>query len=264
MKCPRCVQTLTPAAGTCPHCGYAMAVACGFYGEGSVVAEQLMDVESRLTGDERGVIRQTFAGFAAQFPQLFFMMYLGALPPPASPRQFAFWLLNHAAVPGLDVLLPNERGLLLVVDPQAGSAVLATGYFLETFVSQAELDVVLRSAQKELGRADYPAAVEAVIQSLGAVLRKKAKQAERHPEAFRPAGGAPAAFPRLVRTGEPVPAEASAPQAERHFAPPVPAPTDALPAAAGPAEPAPSPPASAARTVRRLKGTARRNPPRRS
>lgn len=254
MKCPRCVQTLTPAAGTCPHCGYAMAVACGFYGEGSVVAEPLMDVESRLSEEERQAIRQTFAGFSAQFPQLFFMMYLGAMPPPASPRQFAFWLLNHAAVPGLDVMLPNERGLLLVVDPQAGSAVLATGYFPETFVSQAELDAVLRSAQKELGRADYPAAVAVMMGPLATVLRKKAKQAERHPAAFRQAAPSPAAFPRLVRTGEPVLHETPPPEPEVPVVPHAPAPPDT-------AAPPPSP---AARTIHRLKDTARRHPPHRS
>jgi hypothetical protein len=258
MKCPRCVQTLTPAAGACPHCGYAMAVACGFYGEGSVVAEQLMDVESRLSEEERQAIRQTFAGFSAQFPQLFFMMYLGTLPAPASPRQFAFWLLNHAAVPGLDVLLPNERGLLLVVDPQAGSAVLATGYFPETFVAEAELDAVLRSARKELGRADYPAAVEVMMGALGAVLRKKAKQAERHPAAFRPAAPAPAAFPRLVRTGEPILHETSLLEPEVPVVPHGTAPRHAaVPEEAAPPSPAP-------RTVRRLKGPARRHPPRRS
>ena len=46
---------------------------------------------------------------------------------------------------------------------------------LFVFKSQAELDAVLRSAQRELGRADYPAAVEIIIHSLGGVLGKKFK-----------------------------------------------------------------------------------------
>ena len=256
MKCPRCVQTVTPGEESCSHCGYSMTVACGFYGEGSVVAEQLMDVESRLTAEERDGIRRAFEDFAAQFPQLFFMMYLGALPAPASPRQFAFWLLNHAAVQDIDVLLPNERGLLLVVDPQAGSAVLATGYFLETCISQADLDAVLRPAQRELGHADYPGAMRVITNGLASLLKKKAKGAAKHPGAFRPAAPMVAVFPPLVRTGEPV--RGSGPEALTQLK------TDEsagyeMPDAANEAAAKPAP-----KTVRRLKSAARRNPPRRS
>ncbi len=184
-----------------------MAVACGFYGGWSVVAAQLMDVESRLTEEERTTIRRAFASFTNEFPQLFFMMYLGGLPPPASPRQFSFWLLNHAAVQEAE-LLPNERGLVLVVDPTAGSAVLASGYFLENFLTQMELDTVLRAATKDLGRADYPGAVLAVTGALAALLKKKAREAARNPAAFAPPPAAAGAFPRLTRTGEPVMSDA--------------------------------------------------------
>lgn len=261
MKCPRCVQRVTPGEESCSHCGYSMAVACGFYGEGSVVAEQLMDVESRLTAEERGAIRQVFEDFTAQFPQLFLMMYLGTLPPPASPRQFAFWLLNHAAVPGMGVLLPNEHGLLLVVDPPGGTAVLATGYFLEDFVRQEELDGVLRSAQKELGRAEYPGALRVIAGELTRLLKKRAKEAAKHPETFRRAPDPTGIFPPLVRTGEPVLEEA----ARRAIEPAIP--REVLPMAPEVVKAAPAPAVNEAapsrKTGRRLKPGARRTPPRR-
>ena len=252
MKCPRCVQKVTPGEESCPHCGYSMAVACGFYGERSVVAGQLMDVESRLTEDERSAIKQSFAGLTALFPQLFFMMYLGALPPPASPRQFAFWLLNHAAVQEVE-WLPNERGLLLLVDPRTGSAVLASGYFLENFISQAELDAVLRSGWKELGRADYAGAVHVIATSIGSLLKQKARESARHPERFRPPVEPPRLFPPLPRTGKSVMGEA-APMGKITSSSRV----EAEPAAVK------LPAAAPSRSVRRLKPGARRNPPRRS
>ena len=240
-----------------------MAVACGFYGEGSVVAEQLMDVESRLTEEERGAICRVLADFAAEFPQLFFMMYLGGLPPPANPRQFSFWLLNHAAVQDVDVLLPNERGLLLVVDPRAGTAVLAAGYFLENFVTQEELDAALRTAQKELGRADYAGAVRCITGGLTTLLKKKAKEAAKHPAMFRQAPGHTGPFPPLVRTGERVMGEVPAPAIG------MPGPLEMLRSVE--AETAPitgqesSPrPAAKPNPVRRIKSAARRHPPRRS
>ncbi len=133
-------------------------------------------------------------------------MYVGPLPPPASPRQFAFWLLNHAAVAEAEALQPNERGLLLVVNPTAGSAVLTGGYFIENLLSQDELDGVLRGAAREFGRAEWAAGLGAVVTGLTDILKKKAKEANRHPERFQ--APVPAewtglqVFPPLVRTGE--------------------------------------------------------------
>lgn len=204
MKCPRCVQTVAPGVPSCPHCGYSLQVACGLYGSEAVVAERLMDVEGSLVPEQRQAILDSLDDFGRMFPQLFFLVYLGALPPPASPRQFAFWLLNHAAVTDLDGLQPNERGLLLVVDPRGGTAVLAAGYFLESLMGQEELDLVLKSAAKDFSRADYPAALRTITTALGGLLKRVAREALRNPRRWPvelPAAG-PAGFPPLVRTGE--------------------------------------------------------------
>lgn len=204
MKCPRCVQKAAPGAASCPHCGYSLQVACGLYGSEAVVAERLMDVEGNLVPEQRQAILESLDDFGRRFPQLFFLVYLGALPPPASPRQFAFWLLNHAAVTELDGLQPNERGLLLVVDPRGGTAVLAGGYFLETLMGQEELDLVLKSAAKDFSRADYPAALRTITAELGGLLKRVAREALRNPRRW-PSGlpeAVTAGFPPLVRTGE--------------------------------------------------------------
>lgn len=204
MKCPRCVQKAAPGVASCPHCGYSLQMACGLYGSEAVVAERLMDVEGSLVPEQRQAIMDSLDEFGRMFPQLFFLVYLGALPPPASPRQFAFWLLNHAAVTDLDGLQPNERGLLLVVDPRGGTAVLAGGYFLENLIGQEELDLVLKSAAKDFSRADYPAALRTITAALSRLLKRVAREALRNPQRL-PSGlpeTGPAGFPPLVRTGE--------------------------------------------------------------
>lgn len=183
-----------------------MADACGFYGRESVVTHRLMDVEGMLGERERAECQEWIGAFGRRFPQLFLLVYLGPLPPPASPRQFAFWLLNHAAVPDAEALQPNERGLLLVVNPKAGSAVLTGGYFIENLLSQGELDWILRSGAKAFGRGEWAAGLGAVVSDLSALLKKKAREANRNPQRFQapaPAewNGSPA-FPPLVRTGE--------------------------------------------------------------
>ncbi|MDB6070308.1 MAG: hypothetical protein JWL81_1479 [Verrucomicrobiales bacterium] len=165
-----------------------------------------MDVEGMFCEQERADCLEWIEAFGRRFPQLFLLVYVGPLPPPASPRQFAFWLLNHAAVAEAEALQPNERGLLLVVNPTAGSAVLTGGYFIENLLSQDELDGVLRGAAREFGRAEWAAGLGAVVTGLTDILKKKAKEANRHPERFQ--APVPAewtglqVFPPLVRTGE--------------------------------------------------------------
>ena len=230
---------------SCPHCGYSLQTACALYGAEAVVAERLMDVEGCLGPEQQEAIRKSLEAFGRTFPQLFFLVYLGPLPAPASPRQFAFWLLNHAAVPDLEALQPNERGLLLVVDPRGGTAVLTGGYFIENFVSPGELDTVLKAASRDFSRRDYPAAVQTITGGLAVLLRSKAREVARHPDRFQPprTGLGPAVFPPLVRTGEVSvlpeagPAAASLPEEAK--------------------EPV-SPPATARRTVVRAPSAARR------
>ncbi len=203
MKCPRCVQPVTPEGASCLHCGYSLQAACALYGAEAVVVERLMDVDSVMTPEDQASVRAALLEFEQLFPQLFFLVYLGPLPPPASPRQFAFWLLNHAAVADADAFRPNERGLLLVVDPKAGAAVLSGGYVIENLLSGEDLERVLRAASRELGGGDFPAAVRNLLAGLVSLLRRRAKEAAKRPVP-RPPGPAPDGFPPLRRTGEAV------------------------------------------------------------
>lgn len=161
-----------------------------------------MDVEGALEVEARAGVLEAIAEFDQRFPQLFLLVYVGPLPPPASPRQFAFWLLNHAAVADADAFHPNERGLLLVVDPKAGTAVLTAGYFLEPLVRQEELDRLLRAAGRDFAKADYRGAVRTLTAGLTPLLQLRVREARRNPGNFQEVANVPDSFPPLVRTGE--------------------------------------------------------------
>jgi len=238
-----------------------MEAACELYGTEAVVAARLMDVEGVLPAEARASMEGTLDAFEMRFPQLFLLMYLGPLPAPVSPRQFAFWLLNHAAVPELDAMRPNERGLLLLVDPQGGTAVLTGGYFLENFITQEELDAVLRPAVRDLGRREYPAALAMVSDGLGSLLKKRAKEAARHPQRFfaPPPEPPPGEFPPLMRTGEVMPATGApeGPEAASELPSPNASESEAPPANAAPPSKEKTP------RGQNLKAAARRLKPRR-
>lgn len=219
MQCPRCVQQVTPEGASCPHCGYSLQAACALYGAEAVVVDRLMDVEGIMSLEQQASVKTALLEFETLFPQLFLLMYLGPLPPPASPRQFAFWLLNHAAVTDADAFRPNERGLLLVVDPRAGSAVLSGGYFIEHLLRQDDLDRVLRAASRDLGRGDFPAALRSVLSCLVPLLRRRTREALKHPPSPQSPVLPPETFPPLVRTGEVAvrPDAGAGPEAEPGF-----------------------------------------------
>lgn len=208
MKCPRCVQTVVPGEESCRSCGYSLETPDEQLGRGAVSVERLTDADGLLTGAQRDAAGAMLVEFERRFPQLFLMFYLGALPSPASPRQFGFWLLNHAAIPSLDATRPNERGMVLVVDPVAGSAALTAGYFLECYLRQEELDEALSRGRRDFTKGLWVTALRAIAGSLTEKLIRRAKEAAREPGAFAPpAPPSGLAFPALLRLGEPIAGE---------------------------------------------------------
>lgn len=205
MKCPRCVQPVAPAEESCRSCGYSLEVPDAQLGHGAVSVERLTDADGIFTQAERLSISAVQAEFERRFPQLFLMVYAGTLPAPASPRQFGFWLLNHAAIPDMDALRPNECGLVLVVDPEAGAAALTAGYFLESYLGPDGLDGVLKAGRKAFAQGRYVTAVREVARSLTRKLIQRAREAARDPASFAPPAPVDAGpFPALRQLGEPV------------------------------------------------------------
>ncbi|MDB6132959.1 MAG: hypothetical protein JWM59_1202 [Verrucomicrobiales bacterium] len=212
MKCPRCIQPVAPAEESCRRCGYSLEVPDAQLGHGAVSVERLTDADGIFTQAERLSIRAVQQEFERRFPQLFLMVFAGALPAPASPRQFGFWLLNHAAIPDMDVLRPNECGLVLVVDPEAGAAGLTVGYFLESYLGQDELGGVLEAGRKAFAQGRYVTAVREVTRSLTRRLIQRTREAARDPAAFAPPAPPDARpFPAVKQLGEPVPLPKPAP-----------------------------------------------------
>ena len=125
MKCPRCVQVIHRGAGLCPHCGFGIAEMDARHGKDNVSLRRLADVAGLMRSRERGKVQSALDGFCRRFPQLFFAVYTGSAQGGGNLRQFGFWLLNRAAFEDVPVDRPNEAGILLVIDPESKSAVIA-------------------------------------------------------------------------------------------------------------------------------------------
>lgn len=196
MNCPRCVQSIAPGVPQCVRCGFQLSTLDSEFGEDVVLLDRLTDAAHCLRVRDRDALNAALDDFESQFPQLFAAVYFGVLPEMTSIRQFGFWLINHAAVPTVDVSRPNEQGIIIVVDLQSRVIGVTLGYMLEAFVTEKDLDHCLRSARPHLFNGDFQRGVTVFLKRFSRVLRVVSRKARRNPEKYAP--------PRVPVKGKPL------------------------------------------------------------
>ena len=188
LRCPRCVQLLAGATPQCEHCGFDLESLDGVFGEEVVFLDRVTDPTGELRGRDRTLLAETLEHFDNRFPQLYVATYLGYLPEVTTIRQFGFWLMNRAAINGVDVNRPNHHGILFVVDLQGQSVGLTLGYQVEPFLTHADRGRILRAGVRAFNSGDYGRGLRDCIKQLGERLTSSSRRAARTPERFG-AGG---------------------------------------------------------------------------
>jgi hypothetical protein len=147
--------------------------------------ESLNDAANCLRLKDRHFLIHELESLQQEFPQVFFCVFLGILPPQPSLPETSFWLLNHAAFPTQDGPRLNEYAALLMIDPVAKCAGLNVGYALEALVPAKELSRILASVRTPLWHGEFANAVSQALHLLAKALRKAGKRAPKKQE-FRP------------------------------------------------------------------------------
>jgi uncharacterized membrane protein YgcG len=171
---------------SCSHCGYALAVTDEVFGADEVLLERITDAAGVFSDRDRSRLAAALKEFESRFPQLFAVVYCGALPQQTSLRQFGFWLLNRAAVCDLEATRPNEQGALFVIDTHGRSAALVLGYFLECYLDEQDAQRVLAAGRRNFQQGLWAAGTCAALAELTARLRQRAVEAAKAPERFAP------------------------------------------------------------------------------
>lgn len=185
LHCPSCRQEIEVTTPKCPGCGFSISAVDSQYGADTVVLARVTDAAHCLKVSEKEAITDVLVDFERRFPQLFFAVYLGALPTMNNLELFGFWLLNRATLEAVDFSRPNENGLVLVVDVNAKKAGLAVGYYVENFLEPAELERALKHIGPDLAASQYSRALARLSADLGTVLVKKAREAAKNPAKFQ-------------------------------------------------------------------------------
>lgn len=199
MKCPRCVQRIHRAAGSCPHCGFSLTDADQRFGAEDVRLRCLTDSAGILRRGDRGRVEAAMERISRRFPQVFVAVYTGALGEVANIRQFGFWLLNRSAFEDLPAEKPNEAGILLTIDPESKAAGFVFGYLLDAFLEESDTFECLSRAHAYWLEERYADGIIKALLHLEGILAKRSRQARRDPEHFQRRVVPPAMMGDLVR-----------------------------------------------------------------
>ncbi|MGJ8677838.1 MAG: TPM domain-containing protein [Akkermansiaceae bacterium] len=186
------MQKIHRSASQCPHCGFTMSDLDAQYGSQEVKVRRLNDAAGVLRMRDRRKAEAWFNQFEKHFPQLFFSVHYGALDERANIRQFGMWLLNKAAYEDVDISRPNDGGVLLTVDVNSKTAAITFGYYLDLYLRDEDTFAILSKAHPYLLDGNHLKALRVVIQKLTAVLKKRARHANKHVEQYQ----------RLVNVGQ--------------------------------------------------------------
>ncbi|NOX99038.1 MAG: hypothetical protein GXP30_04775 [Verrucomicrobia bacterium] len=211
MRCPRCSKSVTHRSDGCHSCGYSITDAQAVFGTTMVEMDRLHDAAHCLRKEERAEVLDIMDRLKDRFPQLFFCAYLGTLPDNVKMSELGFWLLNHAAVKGVDIARPNENAILLLLDTNTGQAGISLGYYIEKFLDDVTAARCLGSARSHFVKGENGKALGKVMKKLGRALSKRSRnvlriQSETSQSVLNPFGASTSSLPvlRNAKMGSPL------------------------------------------------------------
>lgn len=209
MRCPRCSKAVTHRSDECHSCGYSITDAQAVFGTTMVEMDRLHDAAHCLRKEERDEVLAIMDRLKDRFPQLFFCAYLGTLPEKVKMSELGFWLLNHAAVKGVDLARPNENAILLLLDTNTQEAGISLGYYVEKFLDENAATRCLRSARRHFAKNENGKALSKVLHKLGRTLSKGSRnilriQPETRQSVLNPFGATTLPTLRTVKIATPL------------------------------------------------------------
>jgi len=175
MNCPHCSASLAPDADECCNCRFSVRAIRSLLGAEWVRLERLTDNSNSLSLKEQRHLEVVLDEFERTFPQCFFAVYIGVLPPMITARDLGFWLINHGAFHTQEIAKRNDFGCALVIDESRQLAALTLGYALESHVNEAELRQILTQVSGSLKNRQFGSAVEQSVVLLGKKLSRLGK-----------------------------------------------------------------------------------------
>ena len=168
--------------------------------------DRYIDVENRLTNEDRARLDKTIASLESDLPQARIHVCLVRLLPGTDARECGFWMMNASIPRDEEEAQSRPWSALLLLDLAASLASVTIGYGLDPFVCDAQLRAALAAGQEDWQAGQLCAGIQKFLHQLHQTLRqahKVASQAARRKQLpARKHAPIPAAGPQKARHPE--------------------------------------------------------------
>ena len=163
----------------CPECKLSLQRLDLKFGMVPRHSRYLSDRSGRLTVPQMDALREALRLFEKKFPQSLFSVLVTELTQGYSVSEYAFWMANRARFSSLEKTRGDNFDLLLVIDVASNAAALTTGYGLEPYVTEEDLEDALNAMARPLRENDLVAGIHACIRALTGKLRERSATAKK-------------------------------------------------------------------------------------
>lgn len=182
MQCPRCSAPICQDALHCGVCAFDLPTLDDKLGKVLASIDPVMDVAHCLRLADKAPLEALIDDLERRFPQMHLSVFLGVLPAGMNVSEAGFWILNRGVRKRRDKVCDNRFGLLIMVEPAARQAGIATGYALESILEEGALVALLEKHSHHLWHSDYGTALRHIILGIDSLLRAAGKARRRCPE----------------------------------------------------------------------------------
>lgn len=182
MVCPGCAATLTVPVDECARCGFSGHTAVANFPYAAPALDRCIDPKHHLTDGTLLKIAESSGDLEERFPQVRISTCLIDLVPEANLREFGFWLMNASSIRDQSEAENRPWTILLVIDDANGRASVTSGYAIEPFLEEGDLESLLRSESRHFIAKDYGSVILRFIDGVLEILDARALQIDRRRE----------------------------------------------------------------------------------
>lgn len=172
MRCPACQNPVIENDSLCRQCGFTLEAADRHFGIAPAMTKPVSDLAEVLSGSDKRKLDRAAQRLLNKFPQVDVAVVLAPVPPEIPLGVYAFWLFNRGQLSSASESGGANRLVLFVIDTTSHRAAAMTGYGLEPFFPEAQLQICLNVYAQTSPRDGIAAGIAAFWKELEAQLTK--------------------------------------------------------------------------------------------
>lgn len=179
MRCPACQSPVFENDAACRQCSFTLEAADRAFGVPPALHKPLTDASGALSRLARRRVEKSISQIEHRYPQIEVAVLLLNVPKQAPMSAFAFWLFNRGQLSSAVEKGGENRLVMLLVDLESERAVVMTGYGLEPFVQEAQLEMCLNRFSQQAQRGGLVDGIDGFLKELDVQLKTVVRQLPR-------------------------------------------------------------------------------------